>query len=187
MRMPQLHMQSQFARIGIDQKNARLEIKQELPKMHIEQPKAEISITTTPGRLTIDQTEAFADMDLKSILRRNDEFADEALQKLQEGIGRIAREGRELMEIEHGGNAIVEQAKRKGNPPMKRLGITFIPSAFSVKTDYTPAEVELNVNAQKPRIAAEIHKPEFTYVPGHVETYLAVKNELKITVVEPSS
>lgn len=178
-------MESRFARIKIEQNHAMLEIEQDHPKIHIEQPHAEVSIRTKPGKLTIDQTKAFEDMNLMSIIKRNDKHAEESLEKFNEGVQRIAREGRELMQIEKGGKTIAEQAKRRVNPPMKRLGIRFIPSRFSVKMSYEPATVDINVTPQKPRFQAELHPPKFTYYPGHVKIRLAEKNELNITVTRP--
>lgn len=180
MQLPTLHMESQFAKIQIHQKDAKLEIKQEQPQIMIQQPKPEVTIHTTPSKLSIDQSKAWADMDLLSIFERNNRFAAEALQAVQAGIARIAREGKELMEIENGGNPIVAQAKRTASPPPKELGIKFIPSPFAVKTDYQPAEVHIDVTTHKPRIDAEIHAPQFTYHPGEVRTNLLQRNYLKV-------
>lgn len=178
-------MESQFARIAINRTDAKLEIKQELPKVHMEQRPADVTIRTVPGKLTIDQTQAFADTNLMSIFEKNDRFSREGLQAVQEGTARRAREGKELMQIEHGGNVIAAQAKRNAHPPMKALGITFIPSNFSVKLDYQPAEVQIDVTTHRPKIQAETNSPQFTYHPGDVETSLVQKNDLKITVIEP--
>lgn len=181
MQMPQIRMESQFAKIQINQTDAKLHLKQELPQMQIQQPHAEVSIRTTPSKLSIDQTKAFEDMNLMSILKRNDQFAAEGLRAVQQGIARTAREGRELMKIENGGNPIVAQAKRMNLPPMKELGIKFIPSHFSVKIDYQPAEVHIDVTPRKPIIQAQTSPPEFTYEAGRVETSLLQRNYLDIT------
>ena len=185
MKIPQIRMESQFAKIHIERTDAKLEMEHELPEMYIEQPQADISIRTVPGKLTIDQTQAVADMNLMSIMKRNDEYARESLEKLQQAIVKKAQEGKELMQIERGTNVIAEQAKRKVNPPLKQLGITFIPSHFSVKVNYEPAEVHIDAVPQRPIIRADIRPLQFTYHPGHVETKLAQRNEVKITVVEP--
>lgn len=186
MQLPQLRMESQLAKIQINQKDARLEIKQEQPQIMIQQPKPEVIIRTTPSKLSIDQTEAWADMNLLSIFKRNDRFAGEAIQAVQAGIARTAREGKELMKIENGGNPIAAQARRMSSPPPKELGIKFIPSHFSVKTDYQPAEVHIDVTTHKPIIDAQIHAPQFTYYPGELETSLLQRNYLKI-MYEPAA
>ncbi|MHA6252366.1 DUF6470 family protein [Oceanobacillus sp. CAU 1775] len=181
MRVPQIRMESQFAKIQINQTDAKVHIKQELPKMQIQQPHAEVSIRTTPSKLSIDQTRAWEDMDLMSILRRNDKFAAEGMQAVKEGTARVAREGREMMSIENGGNPFAAQAKRINLEPMKELGIKFIPSHFSVKTDYQPSEVHINVETKKPIIQAQTFKPQFNYEAGGVETSLLQKNYLNIS------
>ena len=184
MKLPQIRMESQFAKIQINQTNARQDIKQELPQMQIEQPQAEVSLRTTPSKLSIDQSQAWADMNLKTIRMLNDGFAKEALQTVQQGTARTAREGRELMKLENGGNPIAAQAKRNYSPPMKQLGIKFIPSNFSVKIDYQPSELNIDVTTHKPKIQAQTYKPTFTYHPGNVETSLLQKNYLNVSFTE---
>lgn len=181
MKLPQIRMESQLAKIQINQTDARLDIKQELPLMKIEQPHAEVKMRTTPSKLSIDQSRAWEDMNLMSILKRNDRFAREALQAAQAGMARTAREGNELMKIQYGGNVIASQAKRISSPPMKALGIKFIPSTFAVKIDYRPSEVHIDVTTHKPRMQAQTYEPEFTYHPGQVETSLLQRNYLNIT------
>lgn len=183
MQIPQIRMESQFAKIQINQTNAKLHIQQELPKMLMEQPPAEITIRTTPSRLSIDQTQAWEDMNLMSIRRRNQQFAAEGLRAGQEGIARIVREGNELMKIENGGNTIPVQAKRNYSPPMKELGIKFIPSHFAVKIDYQPSEVHIDATPNKPKIQAQVQAPQFQYEPGRVETSLLQRNNLDISFV----
>ncbi|WP_156288315.1 DUF6470 family protein [Oceanobacillus salinisoli] len=183
MEFPQIRMQSQFAQIQINQKEAKQEIKQPKADLSIQQPPAEVSIRTIPGKLQIDQTRAWEDMNLKHISKLNKEFAAQGLSKAQEGTARRAREGTELMRIENGGNPLVSQAVANAYDDMKGLGITFIPSHFSVQIDYQPADVQIDVKANKPIIEATPNKPLMNYQPGSVETTLKQKAELEIEFV----
>jgi len=176
-------MESKMAQISLRTVNAKQEIRQPKADLTIEQPSAEITMRTKLGKLTIDQTQAFEDMNLMSILRRNEKFSKEGMQAIQEGTGRRAAEGSELMRIENGGNPLVSQAVNNAHPPMKTLGIKFIPSYGSVKINYEPASVDIQVTEQKPRIETRVNAPEVTYTPGRVDVDLAKKAELNIDFI----
>lgn len=181
MEISQIRIESTRAQIGIKTKNAVNNIQQPMANLSIKQPKAEIAIKTTKSKLTIDQTQARADVDLKSISHRMEEFAQKGYQDLLKGIARRARQGNELMRIEDGGNPIASQAKQNGHKPLKEFGLAFIPSVGSVKINYEPASVEIDIKPQKPLINVQVNKPIYHYEPGNVEIYLKRKNDLKIS------
>ncbi|MEQ6388778.1 DUF6470 family protein [Bacillaceae bacterium S4-13-58] len=180
MEFPQIRIQSQMAQLQIQQTPATQSIQQPKPTQTIRQPKAEMSIETTPGRLTIDQTQAWNDMDLKSVRKRMEEAAQLGKQKAMEGTARRVRQGVEMMEIEKGGNPIQSQAveNRFGHP--KQFNIGWIPSPFSVKIDYQPAEVKIDVVPQRPVIEHQINKTIHDYQPGKVDVSLKQRAQLDI-------
>ncbi|WP_121663633.1 DUF6470 family protein [Metabacillus litoralis] len=180
MRIPQIRLESTKAQIGLKTINAVNNIKQPKADLSIEQPKAELTIRTTPSKLTIDQTQARADVDLKSVVKRMEEFSQKGYQDLLAGIARRAQQGIELMKIENGGNPIATQAKQNSQKPMKEFGLGFIPSHGSVKISYEPARVDIEVAPNKPKIHVNVNKPIMEYEPGKVEVSLKQKNELNI-------
>jgi len=183
MNIPQIRIESTFANIGLATEKPVQEIRQPKADLSIRQPKAELTIERTPGQLTIDQTKAWEDMNLKHIFRLIDEFAENGYRDLLRGIARRARQGDELMRIEDGGNPIVSQAIENSGKPVRTLGITWIPSSFSVKIHYVPGELEFHWKQHKPIIEAKPNKPEHHYTPGKVNVYLVQKNDLKIDFV----
>ncbi|MED4402757.1 DUF6470 family protein [Metabacillus fastidiosus] len=183
MQMPQIRLDSQFARIGIQTTNTRTETQQPQADLSIQQPKADLTIETTPSKLTIDQTEAWADMDLKHISRRIEEAAQQGKQDLLEGIARRAQQGDELMKIENSGNPLAEQAKTNSVNPMKEFNIGFIPSAGSVKIQFEPAKVNIDVKRNEPIIESKPNKPIVDYYPGKVDINLIQRNELEIDFI----
>jgi len=183
MQFPQIRIHSQPAQIQIEQTDAKLQIRQPNAELSIQQPPAEVSIRTTPSKLQIDQTKAWEDMNLMHIFKRNKEFAEEGKKRVLEGVARRARQGRELMEIENGGNPIVSQAKDNSQDKMKNLGITFIPSPFAVQTTYEPAKVEIEAKRNEPIIEVKTHQPVMEYSPGNVETFLKQQPELEIEFI----
>lgn len=183
MQIPQIRLQSTPMKIGLNIEQPVQQIEQKAAVQSIEQPHAILEIQTTPGKLTIDQSQAREDMDLKSLSVRVDEFAQQGYQDWLAGMARRAQQGTELRHIEKGGNALAEQAKTNSKGPEKRFNLGWIPSHFSVKLDYQPAQVKIEATAQKPIIDAKINSPNHTYTPGSVDLEILQKNALDIDFI----
>ncbi|MFZ3590384.1 DUF6470 family protein [Bacillus sp. DJP31] len=180
MQIPQIRLQSTFAQIGLKTNNATLSIEQHPANLSIEQPKADMKITTEPSRLSIDQTKAREDVDLKSIFKRVEEAASLGYNSFLEGVARRSSEGDQLMMIENGGNAIALIAEQNGRSKEYDFNIGWVPSAGSVKIQFTPAKVNIDVQQKKPIIQVQTNKPNMNYSPGNVEVSLTNKNNLDI-------
>ncbi|ALC82497.1 MULTISPECIES: DUF6470 family protein [Bacillus] len=185
MQLPRLMMESTQGRIGITIRSANVSIEQEPADIDIKQPPAKLEITTTPGKLTIDQTQAWEDMDLKHIFRRIEEAANRGKQDVLEGMSRRASQGNEMMRIENKGNPMPEQAKQNSERRPFEFNIGFIPSHFSVKTNYEPAQVKVEAEPQKPMIEVTPKKPIIGYSPGEVTIDMQQKPSLHIDVIPP--
>jgi hypothetical protein len=183
MQLPQIRLHSTSAKIAINTTPPVQEIKQLPAELDLQQPPAEMKIETTPAKLTIDQTKAWEDMNLKSIFRCIEEFAQQGYEDWLEGIARVSRQGDELMRIEDGGNPLAEQAKENSEDPIYDFNIGWIPSLFSVKTNFEPAKVYIDVKVNKPINNTKINKPIINYTPGKVTIDLAQRNSLKIDFV----
>jgi hypothetical protein len=180
MQIPQIRMQSTPAKLGIEKANASIEIQQPHAQMELHQSKAIMDMKRVQSKLTIDQTQAWADMNLKSILRRNEEFAAEGNQAWMQYLAKTAQEGSELMKIENGGGAIAAQAKRNGQLPKHEFGLGFIPKPFSVKLNYQPGEVQTNIQPQKVVSNIKAQQPTIHYQPGNINYHLNQRNSLQI-------
>jgi Family of unknown function (DUF6470) len=182
MNFPQLRMESTFGRLGLSTQKPVQEIEQPPAEISISQPKAELIIDQTPGKLTIDQTQAWEDMDLKHIFKRIEEFAQNGYQDWLTGMGRIAQEGDDLMRIESGSNAIPKHAEINSENPQYEFNIGFVPSHFSVKTNYQPSDLNINWKTYKPEINIKVNKPRHDYTPGVIHGEIQLPS-LKIEVV----
>lgn len=182
MNMPKLQIQTTNAQISMSTTKSKQMIQQPAATVQMKQPQADMEIITTPGTLTIDQSQAWADMDRINILQRNREAAAKAVQKAWEGIGRRASEGRELAAIHKGGNPIVEQAARHTRRNYE-TGLGWIPSHGSVKIDYRPGDVKIQANERPVEYNARINKPVMTYQPSEVNIQLKQKPSIDIQVV----
>lgn len=183
MNIPQIRMESQFARIGIEQTKPVQEIEQPPAQLSIEQPPADLEIEQIPAKLTIDQTEAWEDMDLKTVFKRTEEFAQLGYESWLEGMARVSEQGDELMRIENGGDPIVRQAIENSEQPQYEFNVGWIPSPFSVNIHYEPGEVRIRAKANEPIIDATQNKPIHRYTPGKVNIYVAQHNKLSISFV----
>ncbi|GEN57096.1 hypothetical protein GCM10012290_17400 [Halolactibacillus alkaliphilus] len=180
MNIPQLRINQQFARIGIESNDATVDIKQGPAEIEIQQPNANININTKPGKLTIDQSQAFADLGQYPIGEAIRREANEGLQKVQEGSRRRRRQGDMMMKIENGGDPLKLIAKQNAPRQVRSFNIGFIPSYGSVKIDYQPAEVEVNNQANKPIINTKQTPVSQSYQRGNVDVYLQQKNYIEI-------
>ncbi|MCF6410149.1 DUF6470 family protein [Pseudalkalibacillus salsuginis] len=183
MQIPQIRIQSQPALIGLETTKGVQQIRQPKAEQSIQQPKADLNVKTTKGIMTIDQTKAWNDMDLKSVFVRTEEAAHLGREDLLSGIARRAQEGDQLMRIENGGNPIAEQARVNSGGEMREWNIGWIPSAGSVKLNYWPANVDIDVQVNKPNIETVAKKPEHTYQPGKVDVFLRQRNSVSINFV----
>lgn len=180
MNLPQIRLQSTFIKTGLTIDKPVQEIQQPKAKQHIEQPAAILEIETIPGQLHIDSSQARAEAGLKTDSQRVKEFAQDGYQDWLKGLARRARQGRDLMAIHKGGNPIVAHAKENSKLPQKQFNIGWIPSHFSVKMQYDPAQVNIDVKPQKPVTEVEIQKPNHHYTPGTVSVDVLQKNSLEI-------
>ena len=183
MQLPQIRMQSTFMQTSIQITDPVQRIEQPKAIQTIKQPQAIVNMKSAPGQLTIDQSEAWAQMDIKHIFKRTAENAQMAKQKALEGLARRAREGDDLMHIERGGNPIAAHAKENGTFIQKQTGLGWIPSPFSVKMHYEQSKVQFDVQTQKPIIDVQINKPIHDYTPGDVSVSVSQKNSLQIDVI----
>lgn len=185
LQFPPLDISIQFAQIGIQQHKPNIEVKQQLADLEIRQSQPEMDIKKSKGKLIIDQSEAFADADLKSPLRRTKEQADKAKQVVLQDIAKEISEGNRLMKIEsHDNNTIPKIAKEQSEPPPKYANIKFIPETpEKVKIDYIPSEIDITFRFNKTIVKAQPKSPSITYHPWDINIYLKQKPSIHLTFV----
>ncbi|MDF2065826.1 DUF6470 family protein [Bacillus sp. Cr_A10] len=183
MRIPQIQIQTTKGQLGLNIEKPSQHIEQPKADLQIRQPAAEVSIRTTDGQLHIDSSQARRDLGLIAPLEFSRNYAQKGRQAVLSGIARRAREGEQLASIENGGNAIQAIAASKVIPQKKALGIKFVPSIGSVKTTYTPASIDINVQTNKAQISATVNKPIHNYTQGKVSGYMMQYPSIEIDVI----
>lgn len=182
LNIPQLQITTTRGVLGLQTTPGTQEIEQPRAIMSLQQPAAILEMSTTRPQLSIDTTETRADMNLKSFLKSTEEYAQLGREGATEGIGRRAEQGRQLMEIEHGGNVIKQQAIENGSRPMKSLGIMFIPNPLKLQMSIEPGTLDINVEPQKPINDVTVQKPVHRYTPGKVTGEMEQWPSIKIDV-----
>lgn len=180
MNIPQLRMESTFARIGMETSRGDMQIQQRHADMSIEQPRPEMMVDRRPPRLTIDQTQAFEDANLKSVFRTTEDAARQGYQQVMNVIATKSQEGDELMMIENGFKAIQNQSERNSLPPQADFNIGWIPSHNSVKINYDPGETNIRWNIRPVNIVVTPNKPVINYYQGKTDIFLSQNNSLNI-------
>ncbi|PKR77985.1 hypothetical protein CEY16_08675 [Halalkalibacillus sediminis] len=182
MNFPQITMQSQMAKIGINTTQGQQSIQQPKAQLSIQQPKAEVSIDRRPPQLSIDQSQAWKDMEIYGPLEASKRSAQAGKQAWLQSMADDSREGDQLMKIESGGKPIALIAQNKANPPMKEFNVGWIPSHGSVKIDYDPGDTNIQVQQNEPIIQVTAQKPMIDYQGGSIETFIRQPNDLQIDV-----
>lgn len=182
VRIPQLTMQATFPQLSITVERGSMHMRQQQAEMLIEQPKPQLEMKTTPSRLTIDQTEAWAHMDLKHIFRRIEEAAQDGYASWLSYLETTAIQGDELMRIEQGGDVLAMQAEANSERPPFDYNVGLIPRPFSVKVSFEPGHINMNWQTSNARIHIEPRPVQIDYKPNIVHIDLARHNNLRIDV-----
>jgi hypothetical protein len=182
MNLAQIRIQSQPGLIEINSTSGQQSIEQPGPTLDIQQPPVEMHIERTPSHLTIDQSQAWADMHMENPIQFNMNIAQQAIQDCMKGTQRRVQEGDELMRIENGGSPIAAIAKRNSE---KTSDFTMgaMPSYGSVKIQYEPSKVDITWDIHKPINNSKANAPIIQYQPGNVSVQLKQSPSVKIDFV----
>ena len=183
MNFPKLQIRTTDAKLGLNIEKPKQVIRQPKATQLIEQPAAIVEMNTTRGVMKIDSSQARRDVGLIGPLEFTSKYASEGRQKGMQGIARRASEGRQMMDIAHNSNAVASIAKKNTFPTPARLGIDFIPSVGSVKLDYTPSKVDINIQTQYAKISAQVNKPIHEYTPGNVSGFMLQNPSIEIDFI----
>ncbi len=183
--MVALDIQKQDAYIGLRSNRPNIRIQQNQADMHIRQKHSGIiEISTTASQLFIDQTEAFADANLKSPLRVANEFWQKAQSTASQYVAQKAQEGEQLKHIENGQGAIAHIAKANSQLTKTEVGLGFMPTSMSqVKFDYQPSRVSLHAPYQEVEISVQKRPPQIDIPKWQVEAYVQQKNQISFRAV----
>lgn len=185
MRLPYLEHTSTRAYIGLNIHRPHLDIRQQQADLQIRQQHvASFKLDITHGEIRIDQSQAFADADLKGILRRNDEFIQRAKQTGRDYVAKLAQEGDQLMKIENDGyNKFAQVAANNNMPKHFETNVQLVPKPFGVKIDHIPGSVQVQAGEAPLTIEVTPREPNIRIPKWQTETYVRQKNSLSFQVI----
>ncbi|MBO8173151.1 MAG: hypothetical protein H0Z33_14825 [Bacillaceae bacterium] len=182
MKIGQVMIQQQFARIGIRQKPAQwqMEVGHARTEHHVSP--AKIEMERTDSKLQINADRMRADFHLKPL---TDFLRDEGKKAYQKGLGaiqEIAAEGDDFARIELGRSVrqvIADQARADFNETPE-FGLGVVPSFNSIQISYQPGTLKMNVDPGGVKVDAEPRYPVSSYQRGSLEVYLKQKHAVQV-------
>lgn len=186
MSWPRLEMHQQGLKIDWNVLRPSYTFQPGKAEVQISQTPAKMTLNPTPSRLSIDQSECWADMDLKHISRRIAEEAADGKRAVLEYIGKTAEEGTQLRSIEHKGDVLRNLAMQARIMPEYNIQYSNVPENFSLRIDVLPGE--LNMDWQRGGVNVDVKTIPYSqnYEMGKIDYYVKQKNELTIDVVGSS-
>lgn len=180
MRIPQIQISQGYAKIDLRIQKPKVEIEQKRAYVSITQKPAQLKVERINGSIDVDTTEARANMDLKSVKRRIEEFADLARQDLLEGISSRGADGDRMASIQNKADSIGSMAMDKMLETSETYAPPYNPNYMTI--NIAPDKLNIDWTINKPEITISPNKPTINHIWGNVETYVKQKNWLKIDV-----
>jgi hypothetical protein len=174
-------MTSHPIRTAYNIQNAQLNMHTTLPLMEMETTPPKLDIQQPQGKLTIDSTEYYNSVGLKTRTALMRDFADEGKRAVMEAIAATVEEGNRLLNIAKEPDAITSMA---------------FETRFSEqgKLEWTPiAAPVIRYDASKPQIELVRGRVDFTprpggteyeYQPGKIDIQVTQYPSLEISVVD---
>ncbi|KOY82360.1 DUF6470 family protein [Lysinibacillus sp. FSL H8-0500] len=187
MKLPQIQIRTTDIQMNWQKQAPVQHIQQPQAKLTISQPAATLEMHTTPGKLTIDSSDARRDLGYFPTGEMIKRYAQEGKQEAMRGLARRAQEGRQMMESAGKGqkDAVIQQIAKQNHGP-KREGpynIKFVPSVGSVKTNYQPSKLDINITRNKPQINVQVNKAIHDYTPGKIMGTMVQRPRVDIDVL----
>ncbi|WP_047153544.1 DUF6470 family protein [Aneurinibacillus tyrosinisolvens] len=183
MNLPRVELQQSWMKMDWDIQEPSYTFEPAHSQVNIEQKPAEMFINRTPSQLTIDQTQCWADMDLKPISRRIAEAAADGERSVLKYIERVGAEGEQLGAIENRGNVVTSIARSKKLFPDYQFAYRNIPGNFSLRIGFTPSELNMDWQLNGTQIDVQSTPSHHDYERGKISYYIKQKNQLQVNIV----
>ncbi|HHY27815.1 MAG TPA: hypothetical protein GX523_13930 [Desulfitobacterium dehalogenans] len=180
--MLQLSMRSYPIRLEYAIQNARLDMKKRLPMVEMENIRPQLQISQPAGKLTIDSTEYYHSIGIKTRAALSQENYDRGRKAALEGIAAIVEKGNRLAQISNPAtNAIADMAFESCFTEKGELSFEPIVPP-SIRYEASPAHIEvipgkINYNLVRGKVDAD-------YRPGKVDIQVTQYPRLDISVVD---
>lgn len=180
MKIPQVQIQQQSGRIGLENSKGNLSIQQPKAMLNMEQIEGSSEINKDECTLEIDSRKAWSALGKARPAEIRNRIARSSLESSMQNIAEISQDGDRMMACQLKGNAFAEIARRKA---FKEQSIEICgPARYdNVDITYTPSSININFIPGGVEINPEVKKPNIDYYPGKVHPYLIQKNFIFMT------
>ena len=176
--MLQIRIDQQYAKIGLDIQKPQFTMQTTLPAIELDIEEPTLEIHSPRPRLTIDQSQCFADMDKRTPSQFMDYYAGLARQMGLEGIATITTDGDALANWQNG-NTIESLAAADMGETID-FNVTAVPKQPPrIEWDIRP--VEINYNRGRVGLQLRRGQVQTNFQWGKVSAYLRQQNYLNIT------
>lgn len=176
--IPQINIHQTFGQISIRYKPEQLNITSPPDDLTIQNSRVDLSIHTIPSKLSIDQSQAFADEGLRAPLAFSQYEAAKAHQAAENGTASTAMWGQRFLHIEKV-NPSKQYFSRNENKPVK-LVPALVPSPFSVQISYQPGTVSIHATVSPVKVNVATQPVRVSLTPTEAQTYIAQQASLNI-------
>lgn len=184
MQLPSLNIQKTDAYIGLHLQRPGLQIRQRNADLQILQDPVGMEMRTSKPKLSIDQTEAFADANLKTPLRLANDFWAKTESVVSQYVAKTALEGEQLKSIENGTGVIQRIAKQRSERPIPEINIGYMPRSMNrVRFDYRPSEVTIHAPFKEAEISVTRRAPQIEIPKWQTDVYVRQKNQISFEAV----
>lgn len=177
MNIPQIQIRQQYAKIGMDIREAELQIQQKDAEISIQQPAAKLEIRQVNVELKIDNYPHRYDLNIKNPTDFLQDTKQYSRQKILQSIARIAQNGDRIMRLKNKGNIIAEIAAEETFQPEGRLSIKWLRGP---KFEAVPGKVDIEAEERKVSMDVKLNKPEVVFNRGTVRVSMAQYNQISI-------
>jgi len=179
MRIPQIQIRQQYAKIKMDIKDASVEIEQSQADLEIKQPRGKLEIKQENVKVEIDNYPLWHDLGFKNIADFAADNAKRGKEEVMKAIGRYVSQGNRFMRIEDKGDPIIDTSVENATPKEGELTIKYIRGP---KFNVIPPKLDIKYTPQKPIINSKINPPQYKFNRGEVKVSMAQYNNIEISL-----
>jgi hypothetical protein len=171
MVIPQIQIQQQYGKLGMETVNASQDIRQPRATFEVTTTRPQVDIKSPGGELTIDQSRAFDAVGLGGTLQVLSRIYEQSVSIAIQGVADIVQKGNQMAAIQTHQNAIADIARGEAfkESPMEYRGEA---SYLNVSEQYIAHKPEVNVTNGEVNVNTHPNPPEITYNPGKVNIYM---------------
>lgn len=183
MRIPQIQITTTKGVIGIETKRAQLSIDQpHEPVLNLKTNHVKVEIDSEAPRITIDQSQCFAESGLKKPIALSEDNAAYCRQKMLESIGKIADQGNQMMAIENPGSPIAEIGHYNAYDQFVREWNMVTMPQSRPRIDFIEGTVDIQIRGGTVENNTRYQKPLYQYSPPNISIYLKQQPSIHFSV-----